>query len=72
MQIKCLKYRRPGGAWVAQSVKHLALYFGSDHDFMVRGFEPHIGLCTGSAEPAWDSLSVPFSLPLTCSLCQNK
>ena len=28
------------GAWVAQSVEHLTLGFGSGHDFTVRGFEP--------------------------------
>ena len=39
-------------------------------------FEPHIGLYADSAEPAWDSLSLPLSLPLPCSHClclsQNK
>ena len=56
------------GTWVAQSVKSLALDFGSGHDLMVRGFEPHVRLCAGSAESTWDSLS--FSAPplLVCSL----
>ena len=31
-------------------------------------FEPHTGLCTASTEPAWDSLSLPFSLRLPHSL----
>ena len=31
-------------------------------------FEPHIGLCADSVEPAWDSLSLSSSLPLPCSL----
>ena len=46
--------------------------FGSRHDLVVRGFEPHIGLCADSAGPAWDSpsLSLPHSYAL--SLSQNK
>ena len=31
----------------------------------VRGFEPHIGFCTDSMEPACDSLSLSLSLPLS-------
>ena len=54
------------GAWVAQSVERLTLDFSSGHDLTVRGFEPHLGLCTDSAEPAWDSLSLPLSLPFPC------
>ena len=56
---------------MAQSVEHLTLDFGSGHDLSVCEFEPHIGLLTGSVEPAWDSLSV---LPHArmCSLSQNK
>ena len=46
--------------------------FGSGHDLMVRGFEPHIGLCVGGAEPAWDSLSSTRSLlPHLCSLSHS-
>ena len=41
-----------------------------------REFEPRIRLCADSAEPAWDSLSLPPPLPLPCSLSsglsQNK
>ena len=37
---------------------------------MVCGSEPCIGLCAGSAVPAWDSLSLPLSLP--CWLSQNR
>ena len=29
-----------------------------------RVFEPHVGLCADSVEPAWDSLSPSVSLPL--------
>ena len=63
------------GAWVAQSVKRLTLDFGSSHDLTVREFKPHVGLCTDSTEPAWDSLSL-LSLsaptPLTLSLSLSK
>ena len=55
---------------MAQSVKHLTLDFSLGDDLMVHEFKPHIGLCAGSAEPAWDFLcilSLLFSLPL--SLC---
>ena len=40
------------GTWVVQLVKPLTLDFSSDHDLMVRGFEPHIGLWVDSVEPA--------------------
>ena len=42
------------GAWVAQSVKHLTLSFGSDNDLMVHEIELHAHLCTDSAKSAWD------------------
>ena len=46
------------GAWVAQSP-----WFGSGHVLLqFRGFKPCIGLCAGSMEPAWDSLSLSLSL----------
>ena len=53
------------GAWVAQSVEHQTLDFGSGRDLTVRGFEPHTGLCADGAEPAWDSLSLSLSLSLS-------
>ena len=40
------------GAWVAQSVKRPTLGFSSGHDLTVCEFEPHIGLCDDSTEPA--------------------
>ena len=49
------------GAGVAQSVKRLTLDFGSGHDLTVHEFEPCIGLCSDSEEPAWDSLSPSLS-----------
>ena len=73
--LKCSSFR---GAWVAQTVKHLTLALGSGHDLMVHEFEPFIGLCVGSVEPAWDSLSLSLSLSLRLlcllplSLSQNK
>ena len=50
------------GAWVAQSVKHLTLDFGSGHDLMVPEFKPRIGLRAENVEAAWDSLSLSPSL----------
>ena len=46
------------GTWVAESVKHLILDFGSGHDLMVHEFKSCIWLCAGSRETTWDSLSV--------------
>ena len=40
------------GTWVAQSVMHLTLNFGSGHDLMVCGFKFHIGFCADNVEPA--------------------
>ena len=57
---------------MAQSVKHLTLDLSSGHDLIVRGIEPHVGLCADSSEPAWDSLSLSapaLSLSLSPSLC---
>ena len=48
-------------------VKHPALDFSSGHDLTVHGIKPRIGLCTDTEEPAWDSLSLPLSLPFPCS-----
>ena len=53
---------RFGGTWVARLVEHPTLDFGSGRDLTVHGLEPLSGLCAISAEPAWDSLSVPLSL----------
>ena len=60
---------------MAQLVKGRTLGFGSSPDLMLHEFEPCIRLCAGSAEPAWDSLSLPlpcylppFSLSLSLSL----
>ena len=35
--------------------------FGSGHDLAVRGFEPRVGLCADSSEPASDSVSPSLS-----------
>ena len=52
-------------AWVAESVKHLTLGFGSGHDLMAHEFKPYIGPCADSMKPAWDSVSLSLSvLPL--------
>ena len=47
---------------MTQSVKRLTLGFGSGHDLMVCEFEPLVGLCADSAEPARDNLSASLSL----------
>ena len=49
---------------MAQTVERLTLDFGSGHDLVVR----ESGLCTDSAEPAWDSVSLCTSLCLSISL----
>ena len=48
MFIKCEK----GGTWMAQSVERPTLGFGLSHDLVVCEFEPCVGLCMDSAEPA--------------------
>ena len=53
-------------AWVAQSVKHLTLGFGSGHDLMVHEFEPHIRLCVDSSEPG-----ACFGFCVSLSLCPS-
>ena len=53
------------GAWVVQSNKRPTLDFGSDHDLTVHEHYLHVTLCAHSAEPAWDSLSLPLSPPLS-------
>ena len=63
----------PWGTWVAQSFKLPTIGSGSGHDLMVRGFEPRVGLRTGSAELTWNSLfSLPLPRSLTLSLKTNK
>ena len=49
------------GTWVAQSIKHLDFSLG--HDLIVTGSSPTLGSSL-SVEPAWDSLSLSFSLLL--------
>ena len=48
---------------MAQSVKRLALGFGSGDDPAVWGFEPHISLWADSTELASDSLCPSLSAP---------
>ena len=61
------------GTWGVQSVKHPPFGFRSGHDLAVCGLEPHVGLCADGVEPAWDSFTLPLSLPaLSLSLSQNK
>ena len=53
-------------------VKRPTLRFSSGHDFTVREFEPRIGLCADSMEPAWDSLSGPCLLSLSLKINKLK
>ena len=55
------------GAWVAQLG---GADFGSGHDLAVHEFEPCVGLCAWSLEPALDSVSPSLSacLPLVLLL----
>ena len=48
---------------MAQSVKHPILDLDSGHHLTVHEFEPRVGLCTDSEEPAWNSLSPSLSAP---------
>ena len=61
---------------MAQSVKRPTLDRGSGHDYAVLEFQPWIGFCPDSEEPAWDSLSPSPSarplLSLSLSLKVNK
>ena len=47
---------------MAQLVECEILDLGSGHNLTVCESEPCAGLCSGSAEPAWDSLSHSLSL----------
>ena len=48
------------GTWVAKSVEHPTLGFGSGHNLMVCEFEPRIGLHTDTGEPAWGLFDPPL------------
>ena len=50
---------------MVQSIK--TLDFGSGRELTVCGIEPCVGLHTDNMEPAWDSRSLPLSLPLPYS-----
>ena len=68
-----LNFQKVRGAWVAQLVERPTLGFGSGHDLIVCGIAHRVvGLQADSVEPAWASLSLPFSLSLppspTCTL----
>ena len=54
-------------AWAAQFVKRLT-WAQIMISILVRELEPHIGICAGGAESAWDSLSAPSPLALSLSL----
>ena len=69
------KTERTGApGWLSQLSILLLISAHVMHDLMVYEFEPHVELCTDSAEPTWDCLSLLLSLPLlhSLSLSQNK
>ena len=53
---------------MAQLVKRQTLGFGSGHDLTICEFEPLVGLCPGSVEPAWDSLSPSLCPSCSCAV----
>ena len=57
---------------MVQSVERQAVGFYSGHDLVVREFEPHMGLRSGSTEPAWDSLSPSVCPSPTCTCAHVK
>ena len=63
---------------MAQSVECPTLDFISGHGLTAHETEPRVWLCTGSTEPAWESLSLflcPYTAgahALSLSLSQNK
>ena len=67
----------PRGTWVAQSVKHPTLDFGSGHDLTVTEFEPHIGLCADGRSKLLGFFLSSLSAPPpahshTCALSLSK
>ena len=62
--------KQPQNEWVAQSVKHLTLVFGSGHGLTVHEITLHTGLHANSTEPAWDSLCL--SSTHACALSNMK
>ena len=57
---------------MVQSVKRPTRGFGSGDDLMVPEFEPGVGLCADSMEPAWDSVSLPLCPSPAHSLSLSK
>ena len=66
LKIPNIKYKNLGvPGWLSRLC--LTFDFSSGHDLMVHEFKPHVGLHTGSVEPAWDSLSLSLSISLSLS-----
>ena len=57
---------------MAQLVKHPTLDLSSGHDLTVHGFEPCVGVCTDSTEPASDAVSASLSLSLKINKLKKK
>ena len=67
--VSTLERGHASGAWVAQSVEHPTLDFGSGHDLTVLVFEPGVRLSADGMEPAWTSLTPSLSAPPLLVLC---
>ena len=75
MYITYIRYKNKlgWGAWVAQSVEHLTLDFGSDHDLKVVGWSLRMGPQSVGNLPDSQLFLSPLPLPcltLTHSLSQ--
>ena len=57
---------------MAQLVKWLTLGLGSGHDLMVGDFEPCMGFCANSVQPAWDSVFLSLHPSSALSIALNK
>ena len=57
---------------MAQAVKRPTLDYRSGGDVTIRESEPHIGFCSSSVEPAWDSLPPSLSAPPPLSYALSK
>ena len=66
--VKCGIKTASRGVWVARSVKHPALDFGSGHDLMVHEFEPHIRASAVSKELVSNPMPLLCLLALSLSL----
>ena len=58
--------------WLGRLGIYLPLGLGSGHDLMVGDFEPCMGFCANSVQPAWDSVSLSLHPSSALSIALNK